>query len=155
MFNGIEYDAPSDKLRAFYFDEFFGFQEVDLVSGVEARGWLLLQSWATSQTTRNYKVYATDATTLLADLSVTIFDPATLSGSQFTTGYSLGVMSQAKGAAFDVTVDDFSCPIQAAAPRKPILRVHPRSDGRGTSTVPNVIASRSQQASNRTAGGYL
>ncbi|HKY56440.1 MAG TPA: hypothetical protein VJL80_00195, partial [Aeromicrobium sp.] len=42
-------------------------------------------------------------------------------------------------------------PIGSAAP--PILRVHPRRDGRGTSTAPNLVGPRSMQATNRVSGG--
>lgn len=147
MYAGIEYVAASDKLKAFYFDAGFGFQEVDLVSSVSTLGWLRLQSWATSTTTRNYKVYDAGGT-LLADYNATIYDPANFTPDYFTTGYSLGVMSSANGAAFDVTVDDFMCPIEEAAPGKPIRRVYPR--GNPSRIYP---PDRSQQRTNRAGGG--
>lgn len=146
---GILYDSPSDKLKAFYFDSGFAFQQVDILTGITARGWLLLQSWVLSATSRNYKVYATDGTTLLVDHTVTIYDPALMPGGFQTTGYSLGVMSTAKGASFDITVDDFQCPIEDAAISKPRLRLFPRDDTNRLYPKP-----RSRQRSNRIVGGY-
>lgn len=149
---GIMYDAVSDSLKVFYYAPGYVFTRTTVLTGVEARGWLKLQSWALSATSRNYKVYATDGTTLLVDTTVTIYDPALMTGGFQTTGYSLGVMSQAKGAAFTITVDDFMCPIEEVTTRvKHKLRVHPRDDEGRVFPPP-----RSQQASNRTAGGtYL
>lgn len=147
MFAGIEYVASSDKLKAYYFDAGFAFQEVDLVSSVSTLGWLRLQSWATSTTTRNYKVYDAGGT-LLADYDATIYDPANFTPDFFTTGYSLGVMSSANGAAFDVTVDDFMCPIEAPTTFRPRQRLVPRDDH-------NRVYPPSRSRSSNRPNGYL
>lgn len=108
---GLMYDAVTNTLKVFYYDSDFAFQQDSVLTGVQARGWLRLQSWVISQTSRNYKVYD-EADTLLVDHTITMYDPALVSSGLFSTGYSLGVMSSAQGAAFDVVVDDFMCPIE-------------------------------------------
>lgn len=146
---GIEYDPATDAYRMKYFDTGFGFQQVELRNSITSLGWLRLQMWAVDQTHRRF-IIMDNAATVLADETVEIYDPALMPGGFQTTGYSLGVRSIIKGAPFEVTVDDFMCPIEEPPEfvGKPIRRVYPR--GNPSRIYP---PDRSQQRTNRAGGG--
>ncbi len=75
----------------------------------------------------------------------------------FIPNYTGGPESYPSGIYYDrFRIYEWYIEVQYGATTKPILRVHPREDGRGSSSADRVYPPpRSRQASNRTVSGYL
>lgn len=145
---GFAFNPVTDFIDLMYFDEDFVFTQVPALSGAESHGWLKFLTSRIDATSMLARIYDTDGTTLLFEWSGNVFAMMTAHPTWQVRGYTLGASSVTNGALFDVVVDDFN--MGQTRRRKPRQRVHPRDD------LNRVLPKRSQQGSNRRAGGtYL